>query len=191
MNSIDWSWAPEGATHALPTTVGSKFFKQDHAAYDWVNGKWRHMGPDLGECVFAPNLIERPAPQNDESQNVARIEWDGEGLPPVGVSCEVTPHNDVWGFSTLETRPCSVIAYHADFAWIDLGGPGVPVATRIDKVDFTPIRTPEQIAADEREHGIRNACTDISKALSELHEAEEPTAVAIIEAMIDAGYRKP
>lgn len=28
------------------------------------------------------------APQNDEAQNVARIEWGGEGLPPVGLRVE-------------------------------------------------------------------------------------------------------
>ena len=123
------------------------------------------------------------APQNDESQNVARIEWSGEGLPPIGVACQVTPHNDVWGFSTLETRPCSVIAYHADFAWIDLGGPGVPLATRIDKVDFTPIRTPEQIATDQREKGISEL---LSVAL-----AADPNSQDVCAAIYDAGYRKP
>ncbi len=121
------------------------------------------------------------APQNDESRNVARIEWDGEGLPPVGVACQVTPHNDVWGFSTLETRPCSVIAYHADFAWIDLGTPGVPVATRVDKVDFTPIRTPEQIAEAERQAFIGQVIDD------SMGRCDIPGAAYLYE----AGYRKP
>lgn len=189
MSTIDWSKAPEGATHALLRSDRAVFFRQDIEAFEWVAGEWHHVGPDLGELKCERDLIERPAapifaPQNDESQNVARVQWDGEGLPPVGVECEVTPHNNVWGFSTLETRPCSVIAYHADFAWIDLGLPGVPVATRIDKVDFTPIRTPEQIAQQERLAAIE----EMDAVFSSSFEGHRKDG---LQALYDAGYRKP
>lgn len=121
------------------------------------------------------------APMVANAPKYVADEWQGEGPPPVGVACEVTPHNDVWGFSTMETRPCSVIAYHADFAWIYLGGPGVPVATRIDKVDFTPIRTPEQIAAEEIE-AILNWM---------VNRDSERGLRGIAEDLHAHGYRKP
>ena len=125
------------------------------------------------------------APQTDEPQNVARIEWDGEGLPPAGTACDIrqTTLPNEWASATVLFVGDRRVFYRT--------ADGDEMSRPINFLLFRKIRTPEQIAADEREHGIRNACTDISKALSELHEAEEPTAVAIIEAMIDAGYRKP
>lgn len=32
----------------------------------------------------------RIAPRSDEPQNVAQIEWNGEGLPPAGTTCEIS-----------------------------------------------------------------------------------------------------
>jgi hypothetical protein len=57
---------------------------------------------------------------------------------------------------------------------------------------FRPIRTPEQIAADERLHNVRNACSAIAETLDDLRGKTmvERAALAVVEAMIDAGYRK-
>lgn len=186
MNSIDWTWAPEGATHALLTTAGSKFFKQDHAAYDWVNGKWRHMGPDLGECVFAPNLIERPAPRINEQENVAPDEWDGEGFPPAGTSCE----GYIYADTAKQGAPMNRWA-KGEFvgeAWADNG-----VCMGLLKTDdgrihaigafsyFRPVRTPEQIAEDERQAFIEQVIND------SMGRCDVPGAAYLYE----SGYRKP
>ncbi|MBU0792033.1 MAG: hypothetical protein KKC55_16415 [Gammaproteobacteria bacterium] len=187
MNSIDWNLAPEGATHALPTTVGSKFFKQDHAAYDWVNGKWRHMGPDLGECVFAPNLIERPAPQNDESQNVARTEWDGEGLPPIGATCEVDVAG-VW-ISGVVLAHCLPPKEGFAVAQID---DEIGIAIGVAH-DFRTLRTPEQIAADEREKARDDALNTMTGEGWTDGETEEQWQfrLKIVGEMLNMGFRKP
>lgn len=77
------------------------------------------------------------------------IEWSGEGLPPVGAVCMIYAHNTLWGMQSTSGCEREILAYHGEFVW--LGIHGAPLeTTRIDKVDFKPIRTPEQIAADER-----------------------------------------
>ncbi|MNE41370.1 hypothetical protein D3C80_1354380 [compost metagenome] len=62
-----------------------------------------------------------------------------------------------------------------------------------DAVYFRQIRTPEQIAADERLHKIRNACSDIAAKVEPWNNDIDCSHAmrAAIEAMIDAGYRKP
>ncbi|KPB95713.1 Unknown protein sequence [Pseudomonas syringae pv. maculicola] len=54
---------------------------------------------------------------------------------------------------------------------------------------FRPIRTAEQIAADERLHKVRNALTAIKASRHfPSDEARQNVMVATVEAMIDAGF---
>ena len=76
--------------------------------------------------------------------NGKRIEWNGDGLPPAGSSAEA---------ALPEWTQVDVIAHGVNF--------GLPVAVLqvgdkiITKADgFRPIRTPEKIAAEEREAEI-------------------------------------
>ncbi|KAF1004383.1 MAG: hypothetical protein GAK36_00052 [Pseudomonas sp.] len=115
--------------------------------------------------------------------------WNGEGLPPVGTTCIVTPHNTNWGFERVEENRCRVLAYQYEFAWLHLLNSDdsesfVFITTRTDKVDFTPFRTPEQIAAEERETFIFNAVLET--------DAETPVEwrKAVFGEMFDLGYRK-
>lgn len=85
------------------------------------------------------------APQNDESQNVARIEWDGEGLPPAGTACDIrqtTLPNEWVSATVLFVGDRRVFYRTAD---------GDEMSRPIKFLLFRKIRTPEQIAADERE----------------------------------------
>lgn len=112
-------------------------------------------------------------------------EWTGNGLPPVGTRCTVTPHNTMWGFSYVAAYPCKVIAYHNDFVWLDyVGSLGVPVATRTEEADFSPLRTPEQIAEEERRVEIKHI-----QAASVANCGPYITESAA-GAIYDAGYRK-
>lgn len=69
-----------------------------------------------------------------------RIEWTGEGLPPVGAVCEY--------FSALgEWKVCRIVAHDGLYAVFNsLNEYGAHIAD-----GFRPIRTPEQIAAEDRE----------------------------------------
>ncbi len=90
--------------------------------------------------------------------------------PPEGVECEVNPYNNLCGFSDVGFRKCTVIKYHGDFVWIDTYKTEGPVAARIDKVIFRPIKT-------EREKAIE-AARDVVIASGEKSS---------LEALYDAG----
>ncbi|WP_422402595.1 hypothetical protein [Pseudomonas sp. GZD-209] len=115
-------------------------------------------------------------------------QWNGEGLPPPGTECMVTPHNTLWGFDNLDTRRVKVVARKADHEWLmELRSDGSEslsfITTRTDKVDFTPCRTPEQIAADER-------AAAIEEMWSTYWKPEVQTAFEGLGLLYDAGYRK-
>ncbi|HFH3051239.1 TPA: hypothetical protein ACGJRA_002422 [Pseudomonas aeruginosa] len=172
--SIDWTKAPEGATHWEPSSyefaegwmrkVGDKW------SY-WLEGSkvWGLSGPAC--CVSA----EREATFEARPQET----WDGQGLPPVGIQIEakfpvtgVTGTHYHWrrvivavaGIPRAE-RECLVYdAENTKPAWVD---------------ELRPIRTPEQIAAEERK-----------KAIEEMCFAEETLTVRQANALYDAGYRR-
>lgn len=175
--SIDWNTAPEGATHAgiIPSRNTNVWYRD----IDPVRGRYEYFSlmdeswHISGGSPLAQELIPRPA----ESAPAA-LTWDGQGLPPVGTTCIVEPHNTLWGFSSTSGHERKILAYHTDYVW--LGNGDTPLeTTRIDKVDFRPIPTPEQIAAEERE-----------KAIEEMCFAEETLTVKQAKALYEAGYRR-
>ena len=76
--NIDWSKAPEDATHAGTTArvqipVFYKDIREDKYSYWRSDGDgWREYAIGHPECT---PLIDLPNKQDS---------WDGEGLPPVG-----------------------------------------------------------------------------------------------------------
>ena len=78
-------------------------------------------------------------------------EWNGEGLPPVGTVCEIRAHklND-WSPATIKFAARNVIVWDWE-AEPALNGLCTAYAYAIE---IRPIRTPEQIAAEERNSGI-------------------------------------
>jgi hypothetical protein len=176
MSGIDWSKAPEWADRVIVGRMSSsKYWACDDRRQSIKSVYTYHNNIHLDDKWLVSEW--RPSPA-----------WNGDGLPPVGVKCEFEPHNDVWGFSTLEVGECTVIAYHSDFVWLDLGEPGIPVATRVDKIDFRPIRTPEKIAADERNKECDRMYGVI---LDNVPEDRRKNGSDIVEALYDAGLRFP
>ena len=103
--------------------------------------------------------------------------WTGEGLPPVGIEIEAmmrrNMHDDYAWRRAKVVHGCipgsegEVLVYDVETtspAWVD---------------EFRPIRTPEQIAAEEREAGI----TQMRELVGSLNS--HPFAE-----LWDAGYRK-
>lgn len=115
----------------------------------------------MGECV------ERP------------VMWNGEGLPPVGVACEV--ENDVsGGWDQVD----SVLAYSK------VKGSDVAVFQRGDMIayahkgKFRPIRTPEQIATEQRDREVDEMIAIIGDV------GDNPSWPDIAAELHAAGYRK-
>ncbi|MCV0161016.1 hypothetical protein KUC47_13595 [Pseudomonas aeruginosa] len=161
--SIDWSKAPEGANKAGFTGPDNylQFYRIPgmFGDYDyWSDGRgW--LGSNFPTC--ANQLFERPA----------KVEWDGKGLPPVGAKC-LTDRNDF-------LREVTILCHGKTrtFVFDHVSQEEICLVLK-DRV-FLPIRTPEQIAAEERE-----------KAIEEMCFAEETLTVKQAKALYEAGYRR-
>lgn len=176
--SIDWNTAPEGATHWEPT--GPYFYEgwMKKEGTDWFY--WSESGHKWINWILTCDVsAEREATFEARPQET----WDGQGLPPVGTTCIVEPHNTLWGFSSTSGHERKILAYHTDYVW--LGNGDTPLeTTRIDKVEFRPIRTPEQIAAEERRKSILHLANLLIDSRGKSNEYSQA------EAIFDAGYRR-
>lgn len=169
--NIDWSSAPEGATHYCPETedVMAVWFKPSGSkwlfALDQTHiREWRDFLDDFpGEMP----IVERPTP------------WDGNGLPPVGTVCEVlnnTLDRPEWERCTIlfmgkfktvyESESCHERVADVSEDWM---------------ISFRPIRTPEQIAAEQERSSIKEMADIISRKIADSQAAQ---------ALWDAGFRK-
>lgn len=150
--NIDWSKAPEGATHFSPpfedyvglwarTDGKTWMYKSLNGSDNW------YVGPNP---AAKEEYLPRPAP------------WTGEGLPPVGTVCEY----QTW--VNREWKRTKVLAHHLGFAvhsWaIDSEEVEVDAAP---PQDFRLICSTEQIAVDEMREIISSKVgdEDAAKAL--------------------------
>ncbi|WP_150294876.1 hypothetical protein [Pseudomonas extremaustralis] len=164
--SIDWSEAPSWAT-----AVG-----KHSVSLAWLC--------DSGYCFHGiANPPCHPYKENSYSADmftiVERRPWTGEGLPPVGTVCEY----QTW--VNREWKQTKVLAHHLGFAvhsW-SVDGDDMEVDAAPPQ-DFRPIRTPEQIAAHERESGIKQLIEDTRICNPGVMWRQ------MAETIYDAGYRK-
>lgn len=92
--SIDWSKAPDGATHYAPKLEEndfwcSVFWRMENGvgveawSIDNRTGELHHFNRPTWIETTAKRLVPRPAACAHASTT-----WDGQGLPPVGTVCE-------------------------------------------------------------------------------------------------------
>ncbi|MFL4218727.1 hypothetical protein LES20_20145 [Pseudomonas aeruginosa] len=177
--SIDWSTAPEGATHWEPRSYD---FAEGWMRKDWDG--WSYWSE--GREVWVRGVLTCDVSAEREATFEARPQdtWDGKCLPPVGTVCErrTLPGGDGRyeqvriiartrkGFPVWENTD-GVFAGISKFPHLVGGRP-----------EFRPIRTHEQIAAEEREAGISDMQT--------ITDGAGPTVYAKLSALYDAGYRR-
>jgi hypothetical protein len=159
---IDWSKAPEDATHfdARPHTIAS-FMRLKQGSGDewmwWSHGGWQYYGQIGDTC----SMTERPKP------------WNGEGLPPVGLEVE-------WNQgSNHDWVRVTVIAYFKHEAWISIKGAS-PITVG-NPANFRPSRTPEQIAEEQREREFE----EIRHVMGMFDDYRDAA-----EELLNRGYRK-
>lgn len=178
MTDIDWSKAPEWAIgHGLLVQGAIKQVWYGEKAYMIVgdNRSYAYGGGD-GETRHnhMPDAIQfrtlRPAP------------WVGKGLPPAGAVCEVQ-HDGRWYQATIigidPDDGDVVFKTHGDYATPYGVYDGLPAER------FRPIRTPEQIAAEEREKVI-----DSMAVVADPSGGSPETCRLFCDRLYDAGYRK-
>lgn len=165
MNNIDWDTAPEGFPLWLEAKhKGCSGFVRDDGD--------RYRYPDMSYYTKA----EEGALFSIHHQ----ISWDGEGLPPVGADVECTfavEMHEIWHRGTVVH--CATSPEGDKFVVVDTGE--VSACYRVDGTCLRPYRTPEQIAADERESHINGMLC---------HDALGSTRRGLAEALYDAGYRR-
>ncbi len=175
--SIDWSTAPKDATHWEPDSyhVFGSWMKKEGDSWLWWEGDVGRWSPSLSISEQRMGTFEA-RPQES---------WNGQGLPPVGTVCIVEPHNTMWGFSSTSGYERKILAYYGEYVW--LGHAETPLeTTRIDKVDFRPLSTPEQIAAEERE----KAALEMAALMSGHDDRSKDCFKVLGEILYDAGYRR-
>jgi len=163
--NIDWSKAPEDATHFNRSGLFFKFDENLNARF-YDGFWWRGNGLKLGDYDTVGELIERPKKQEA---------WDGEGLPPVDCLCEtfdvdancwvkveIYAHTELMG----ETNVC---AKNGTDMFYGLAH------------EFRPIRTAEQLAEEERKSQLELMHKIYMEGASE-HKGG-------IAALYDAGYK--
>ncbi len=178
MNEIDWSKAPEGATHYNHRFSGWYKVTQIGAVFYWSGREWvpaRYWDDRKHDCIQRPTIPS----------------WSGEGVPAVGATLEATDQtlNDgawtkvvILAVGKHGKDDCVLMAEVLD----DKGRPGTMVASLYTQYEgcFRPIRTPEQIAADEREAAI-------DEMLAATPAPGSDISLRVCEKLYDAGYRKP
>lgn len=180
--NIDWSKAPEGATHwdlGMNSRVAGWMKLDDGIWYWWpvkdakCDMKW-HSSLNQ-HLIEMQNFIARPC------------DWTGEGLPPAGTVCEYQTTS--WPSDQWEVRKVRYISpYHVITAEKD----GTERCVCADIARFRKLRTPEQIAAEERDMArteILNAMTADGRTQGE-NEENWQFRMQIIGEILDMGYRK-
>ncbi|MEZ1597287.1 hypothetical protein [Pseudomonas aeruginosa] len=176
--SIDWNTAPEGATHWEPR--GSLYLE------GWmrkVGNKWSYWAE--GRKVWVSGTPGCYVSAEREATFEARPQeaWDGQGLPPVGTVCEYRCHDSCEPKDWTVVHVLAHANHGSDTAMLlaeDVSGePGTMYGRIWIPRTCRPLRTPEQIAAEERE-----------KAIEEMCFAEETLTVKQAKALYDAGYRR-
>lgn len=179
MESIDWNKAPDGATHYNADAAHPWLRKEGSGLYFWVGDwGWQKYSCTNMSSIHISSAIPKPTGENAVKRPQ---EWDGGGLPPVGAVCEY----HLWD-EGKKWRKCEVVAhyfvnYFANVVAVDvLDSSAVCLCPSL----FRPIKTVEQIAAEER----RLAIDEMYSVLT----AQGKTMIqrGQLGALYDAGYRK-
>ena len=112
-------------------------------------------------------------------------EWSGDGLPPVGLDVECTFES--WGY----WRKGRVLYYGKQMIFMEQDGE-YPDSKKFegsmnpDGIKFRPIRTAEQIAAEEYEQ----EAADLAYAATGHRDRSKDCWISLAKVILDAGYRR-
>lgn len=188
MSKVDWSLAPEGATH-----YGFKESDYNACWYKKVCGKWFGWLADNDNSWDRTPALDGDA--NREKSLVARNKpWSGpeDGLPPAGLEIEAridfkkVPPYTVIGLTELGIdvqrhvpRFQKVTVLYVSDKYLVSFASGVECLTPMSCVEIRAIKTKEQAANEKRETAIREVM-DIAKVDCRVTAAR----------LVDAGFKR-
>lgn len=194
MTSIDWSNAPRWAQAVVASPHSNDLY--------WVEGWGRRnskrqrvgvLQPDLNTCDMtsqdhAWRLVERRPVADEPKEPVTQ--WNGQGLPPVGTRCVFSLSRCTeWHKELRDGVEVEILAHYrpigmntvAVFAFPCPDGGGREVEQAVaDR--FSPLPTPEQIAAEERKKTIQE--------MLDVDQCGTLSRTKFCNLLYDAGYRK-
>ena len=177
---IDWSRQPEGFPLWLEGTT------EAHRKYSgWYRRSGQIFeGSDGGQCRSVREgqfftVHRKPDPKV--------VEWDGVGRPPAGSTCQI--RHSGWAAGSWEMVDIKYIS--SEYLIIGHGYFKREQHFHMPDIQFRPILTAEQVAAEERE----KARTEVLNAMTKGKNANEPEALwkfrlKVVGEMLDMGYRK-
>ena len=173
MSKVDWSLAPEGATHketSCPNGFWYKFDFHNNQACFWSGKGWTNpISADAYNDGSMDTMEPRPAKP-----------WSGpeDGLPPTGTVCELRTKRGGWGEAEIKYQGRRGICV---WLWVRHDGNSEQVewAESPDKLEFRAIRTPAQIASEKRETAIR-----------ELMAIAQVDCRVTAARLVDAGFKR-
>lgn len=168
-----WLNAPEWAGAVIRSHCGGEFYVSQ---WGGISARLR-----VGSSVVDEESADMIVPHNWILVEVRSATWTGEGLPPVGIEIEAMMRRNMhdgyaWHRAKVVHGPLpgsegEVLVFCLETtspAWVD---------------EFRPVRTPEQIAADDRKAAI-------DAMYRVFHDSPGLAAQEGIAALYDAGYRK-
>lgn len=120
---------------------------------------------------------------------VTVLPWSGEGPPPAGTVCEVDGSAGESGFGS-----CTILYSSSNVMVWQYIGSDFENCSYVGEREFRPIRTPEQIAAIERDNAINQMIGFVKDHPGGRHGVRHLPQLQIQEEaccdLYDAGYRK-
>ncbi|HBN9476826.1 TPA: hypothetical protein L3869_001512 [Pseudomonas aeruginosa] len=176
--SIDWNKAPEGATH-YNQKLAYPWLKDGEIPMYFCPPFWmRYCNPEEGKALIA-----------DSVPRLVPTSWDGKGFPPIGIEAEA-----IWDGADIAYFRAKILAHDEGrvvFRWCEgkrKGQYGSYAVLKFGSLPaFRPLRTPEQIAAEEREKAI-DAMLDLDPPLE--NGLGLTSRRQFCETLYDAGYRR-
>jgi len=188
--NIDWSRAPEGATHF--DSLDKNWLQQfTGVSLVWDNkfGWSNHHGQYSSNLSEIKCIIAKPMIISNDTK------WSGEGLPPVGAVVVIDRMGlSIWPDAEQFIGPnVKVLANYmaGDTPMIVVESPDESANCCFRACMARPVRTPEQIAAEERQREIDSAFSLVNTTTQVPGDFVRQNILRhAIETMIDAGYRK-
>lgn len=127
-------------------------------------------------------IVTREMWEAERAKVKGKTEWDGEGLPPVGAKCEARALTNISEFKWIEVKVEFISEKGVFLTSNELTGGCIGLPFKY--VEFRPFRTPEQIAAKERENAVKEMMETVCKGSPWTLSADAAAK------LYDAGYRK-
>ncbi len=158
MSEVDWSKAPEGATHYLreaPDCEDLWLKACGDGVRFWTNLDWvMHWDQSFVE----KNMTLRPLIRSGVGIGYDLCNWDGEGLPPAGVECEV--------LTTINWRVCKILYMGGD--WVVFEHKDAEFSCLLCSCEFRPLKTEGDKSYEEMmtiwregDGDVRTFCRDL------------------------------